>query len=44
MPDLSLLVNLLQRAVKDRTPLALQNMALSHQLAVYRRSVERPNI
>ncbi len=44
MPDLSLLVNLLQLAVKDRTQLALENIALRHQLAVYERSVKRPNI
>ncbi len=44
MPDLSLLVNLLQLAVKDRTQLALENIALRHQLAVYKRSVKRPNI
>ncbi len=43
-PDLSLLVNLLQLAVKDRTQLALENIALRHQLAVYKRSVGRPNI
>ncbi len=44
MPDLALLVNLLQLAVKDRTQLALENIALRHQLAVYKRSVQRPNI
>lgn len=44
MPDLTLLVNLLQLAVKDRTQLALENIALRHQLAVYKRSVKRPNI
>jgi len=44
MPDLSLLVNLLQLAVKDRTQLVLENIALRHQLAVYKRSVKRPNI
>ncbi len=44
MPDLPLLVNLLQLAVKDRTQLALENIALRHQLAVYKRSVKRPNI
>ena len=41
MPDLSLLVNLLQLAVKDRTQLALENIALRHQLAVYKCSVKR---
>ncbi len=44
MPDLSLLVHLLQLAVKDRTQLALENIALRHQLTVYKRSVKRPNI
>lgn len=44
MPDLGLLVNLFQLAVKDRTQLALENIALRHQLAVYKRSVKRPNI
>ena len=44
MPDLALLVNLLQLAVKDRTQLVLENIALRHQLAVYKRSVKRPNI
>ena len=44
MPDLALLVNLLQLAVKDRTQLALDNIALRHHLAVYERSVQRPNI
>ena len=43
MPDLSLLVNQLQLAVKDRTQLALENIALRHQLAVCKRSVKRPN-
>ncbi|MEE8468330.1 MAG: hypothetical protein V3T22_07745, partial [Planctomycetota bacterium] len=43
MPDLSLLVNLLQLVVKDRTQLALENIALRHQLAVYKRSVKRDN-
>ncbi len=44
MPDLSLLVNLLQLVVKDRAQLALENIALRHQLAVYKRSVKRPRI
>jgi len=44
MPDLALLANLLQLAVKDRTQLALENIALRHQLAVYNRSVKRPII
>jgi hypothetical protein len=33
-----------QLAVKDRTQLALENSALRQQLAVYKRSVKRPNI
>ncbi len=41
---LGLLVDLHQLAVKDRTQLALENIALRHQLAVYKRSVTRPNI
>ena len=44
MSDLATLVSLLQLAVKDRTQLALENIALRHQLAVYKRSVKRPNI
>ena len=44
MPDFALLINLLQLAVKNRTQLALENIALRHQLAVYKRSVKRPNI
>ena len=44
MPDLSLFVNLLQLAVKDRAQLALENIALRNQLAVYKRSVKRSNI
>ena len=44
MPDLGLLVNLLQLAGKDRTQLALENIALRHQLAVYKRSIKRPII
>ncbi len=44
MPDLSLLVNLLQLAVKDRTRLVLENIALRHQIAVYKRSIKGPNI
>ena len=44
MPDFASLVTLLQLAVKDRTQLPLENIALRHQLAVYKRSVQRPNI
>ena len=43
MPDLALLVSLLKLATKDRTQLALENTALRHQLAVYKRSVKRPS-
>ena len=42
MPDLASLVALLQLAVKERTQLALENIALRHELAVYKRSVGRP--
>ena len=42
--DLGLLVNLLQLAVEDRTQLALENIALRRQLAIYKRSIKRPNI
>ncbi|MFT4540908.1 MAG: putative transposase [Planctomycetota bacterium] len=44
MIDLFLIVNLLHLAAKDRTQLVLENIALRHQLAVYKRSVNRPNI
>ena len=44
MPDLAALISLLQLAVKDRTQLALENIAFRHQLAVYKRSVQRPRI
>ena len=44
MPDLALLVNVLQLAVKDRAQLTLENIALRHQLTVYKRSFKRPNI
>ncbi|MCP3917974.1 MAG: integrase, partial [bacterium] len=44
MPNLALLVSLLQLAVNDRTQLALENIALRHQLAVYKRTVKRPRI
>ena len=37
-------MNLLQLAVKDRTQLALENIALRHQLAVLKRSVARPRM
>ena len=42
MPDLASLISLLQLAMKDRTQLALENIALRHQLAVYKRSVTNP--
>ncbi|MFT4543354.1 MAG: transposase InsO family protein [Planctomycetota bacterium] len=39
-----MIVNLLSLAAKDRTQLVLENIALRHQLAVYKRSVNQPNI
>ncbi|MFT4543233.1 MAG: putative transposase [Planctomycetota bacterium] len=44
MPDLALILNLLQLVAKVRSKLVLENIALRHQLAVYKRSVNRPNI
>ena len=44
MPDLALIVNLLPLATKDRAQLVLENIALRHQLAVYKRSIKRPSI
>ena len=44
MPDLAAVVSLLRLATKDRTQLVLENIALRHQLAIYKRSVGRPNI
>ncbi len=44
MPDLSFLISLFQLVLKDRTQLALENIALRQQLAVYRRTVKRPKI
>lgn len=44
MTDLVALVSLLHLAAKDRSQLVLENTALRHQLAVYKRSVGRPNI
>ena len=44
MPGLDTLFDLLQLAIKERTQLALENVALPRQLAVYQRSVKRPNI
>ena len=44
MPDLAALVALLRLATKDRAQLTLENIALRHQLAVYKRSAGRPNI
>ena len=35
---------MLQLATKDRAQLVLENIALRHQLAVYKRSIKRPNI
>lgn len=44
MPSLDFFFDLLQLAIKERTQLALENIALRQQLAVYKRSVKRPNI
>ncbi|MFT4540939.1 MAG: putative transposase [Planctomycetota bacterium] len=44
MPDIALIVNLLQLVARDRSQLVLENIALRHQLAVYKRSAKRPNI
>lgn len=44
MPDLAALASLLGLLSRDRTQLVLENIALRHQLAVYKRSVGRPNI
>ena len=44
MPDLPILITLLQLVLKDRTQLALENIALRQQLAVYKRTVKRPKI
>ncbi len=44
MPDLSTIFHLFQFVLKDRTQLALENVALRQQLAVYKRTVERPKI
>jgi hypothetical protein len=44
MPDSPLLLHLLRMALKDRAQLVFENAALRQQLAVYKRSVKRPNI
>jgi hypothetical protein len=44
MPDLAALISLLRLAIRDRTQLVLESIALRHQLAVYKRSVGRPNV
>ena len=44
MPDLPILITLLQLVLKDRNQLALENIALRQQLAVYQRTVKRPKI
>ena len=44
MFDLATLISLLRLAGKDRAQLTLENIALRQQLAVYKRSVGRPNI
>ena len=44
MPDPAILVSLFRLLLKDRTQLALENLALRQQLAVYKRTVKRPKI
>ena len=44
MPDFAALLSVLRLALKDRQQLVLENIALRHQLAVYKRSVKRPRI
>ena len=44
MPAIAALVALLRLATEDRIHLALENIALRHQIAVYTRSAGRPNI
>ena len=44
MPDLPILITLLQLVLKSRTQLTLENLALRRQLAVYKRTVKRPKI
>ena len=44
MPDLTTLFQAFNFVLKDRTQLALENIALRQQLAVYKRTVKRPKI
>ncbi len=44
MPGLRHVVLLLRLLIEDRQRLALENVALRHQLAVLKRSVKRPKI
>jgi len=44
MPDLTIILQMFQFVLKDRTQLALENIALRQQLAVYKRTVKRPKI
>ena len=44
MPDLAIFLSLFQLLLKDRSQLALENIALRQQLAVYQRTVKRPKI
>ena len=44
MPGIAALVVLLRLATKDRMQLVLENIAVRHQLAVYKRSMGRPSI
>ena len=44
MPDLAAILSLLQLALRDRQQIVQENIALRHQLVVYKRSVKRPRI
>ncbi len=44
MSDLATLLEVRQFVLKGRTQLALENIALRQQLAVYKRTVKRPKI
>ncbi len=44
MPGLRHLIVLVRLLIEDRQKLALENVALRHQLAVLKRSVTRPKI
>ncbi len=44
MPDLTTLFEMFQFVLRDRTQLALENIALRQQLPVYKRTVKRPKM